>query len=80
MKMGIQFPLFYPITNNFFFKKEGFPKLFVEYIIMICNPKSTQNSNVAARCIVPSEKLGNNMARAQFIAPLQHNKMGCVPN
>ena len=58
----------------------SFFKTFVEYIIMICNPKSTQNSNVEARCIMPSEKLSNNMARIQFIVPLQHNKMECVPN
>ena len=35
--------------------------------------KSKQNGNVGARCIVPTEKMGNKMVRAQFIVPLQHN-------
>ena len=41
---------------------------------MIVTPKSKQNGNVGARCIVPKVNRNNTKTeRAQFIVPLQHN-------
>ena len=37
-----------------------------------CNPKNKQNGK-GHDTSCPLEKLGNSMARAQFIVPLQHN-------
>jgi len=40
---------------------------------MIVTQKVKKMVFVGARCIVPTGELGNNMTRAQFIVPLQHN-------
>jgi len=40
---------------------------------MIVTQKVNKMVFVGARCIVPTGELDNNMTRAQFIVPLQHN-------
>jgi hypothetical protein len=56
MKMGIQSFFFHLITNNFFFKKEGFYKNFIEYNLCVF---INQNGKITNRDVRKMFKISN---------------------